>query len=83
MDQNLRFALGGFISILLGFVCVLTFVNPRANPATRAFDAMFRTMTYPRSLSPRVVCLLGGLVGIMLGLVAIADALDIIRLPRR
>ena len=83
MDQNMRFAMGGLISILLGLVCLVTFFNPGANSATRAFDAMFRAMTFPRSLSPRVVCLLGGLVGIMLGVVALADALDIVRLPRR
>lgn len=83
MDDTTSVALSGMLAIAGGCFAVFAFFRPDANSVIRAYDSMWRAMTFPRSLDHRVMYLIGGLVAIAIGLIALADASGIIRLPRR
>jgi hypothetical protein len=83
MDESLSVALSGLLGILAGSFCIITFLKPDANSLTRGFDRMWRMLTYPKSVSPRLIYLMGGVVAIVIGVVALAQAFGLIQLPRR
>lgn len=81
MPLETRLIIGGLAAILVGLVNVLTYLNPDANVITRAIDYQFKLFTFPKSLPHRTMCLIGGLVGIFLGILALSQAAGIIHLP--
>jgi hypothetical protein len=81
MDLNERIALGGLISLIAGSLAIWTFFHPNANAMTSLFDRMFQTMTFTKGVaSPRVMCLIGGIVGVCVGLIGLAQAFGVIHL---
>lgn len=83
MDDSLSVALSGVLGILAGSFCIITFLKPDANVLTRGFDRIWRMLTYPNSVSPPLMYLIGGVVAIVIGCVALAQAFGIVQLPRR
>jgi len=83
MNENLSVALSGLLGILAGSFCIITFLKPEANSLTRRFDRMWRMLIYPKSVSPALMYLIGGVVAIVIGVVALAQAFGMIQLPRR
>ena len=84
MDLNERTAAAGILSIIVGSVAIWTSFKPDANVITSSFDSMWRSMAFPKGvMSPRAMCCIGGIVGIAIGLIALAHAFAIISLPLR
>jgi hypothetical protein len=73
-----------FLGIASGALCILTYLNPEANAVTRFIDNMLEATFEPKALmSHRTYCLISGAVCLIVGLVFFADAVGIIRIPRR